>query len=272
MMSLDGNVRENLKVGMSVEINPQSDRSREVRKKGQIEEILTSSVQHPHGILVKLTDGQTGRVKQILDSSLIPPDQGNKPLPEQSLMKLDMLELLSKGENHFVEFKSSALWSLRLTAKEIEDGNPDIKAYGKNTSKFIIAKSITAFLNSDGGTLVIGLKENKNNNEDEVIGVQSEFFKLPDPCVDGYRRMIVDQVIKPFLPSKIFNHINDYLTIKFEVVSGKTLCVISVLKSDTQVFLKKHGKDCFYVRVDATTREIQGEDMANYCVKRFGSK
>ena len=271
-MSADGNLLENLAVGMSVEINPQSDRSRKIRAKGQIDEILTNSPQHSHGILVRLTDGQIGRVKLILNNSAPPTDHKDTTSAEISPSKLDMTELILGGENHFVEFKSSTLWSARLTPKEIEDGSPDIKAYGKNTSKFIIAKSIVAFLNSDGGTLIIGIKENKSNKEDEIIGVQSEFLKLTDPCIDGYRRMIVDQVIKTFLPAKIFHHINDYLTIKFDVVKEKTLCVIAILKSDTQVFLKKRGKDCFYVRVDATTREIHGEDMASYCVKRFGRR
>jgi uncharacterized repeat protein (TIGR03833 family) len=268
-MSHDGNYKENLNKGMSVEINPQADRSRKIREVGEIEEILTNSSQHSHGILVRLTNGQIGRVKAILQSSFV----SSSDEPPSSVVEIqqptDIHELILGGENHFVEFKSSALWSVNLSQKDIVSGSSEVKTLGKNTSKFIIAKTIAAFLNSDGGTLVIGLKENKDENSDEIIGIQSEFYKLKDPCIDGYRRMIVDQVIRPSFPPEIFYRINDYLSIRFETINNKILCLISVFKSDSQVFLKKRGQDCFYVRVDATTREISGEDMVRYCVKKF---
>ena len=66
-----------------------------------------------------------------------------------------------------------------------------------------------------------GVKENKDGGVDEVIGVELDYPKLQDQCDDGYRRMIVDSVIKPYFPSKIFNHMNDYIQIHFEKMSGK---------------------------------------------------
>ncbi|MGW8194822.1 MAG: efflux RND transporter permease subunit, partial [Desulforhopalus sp.] len=49
-----------LGVGMMVEINPRNDRTRKKLVVGRIEEILTNAETHPHGILVKLTNGETG--------------------------------------------------------------------------------------------------------------------------------------------------------------------------------------------------------------------
>ena len=34
--------------------------------RGKVNEILTSSANHPHGIKVRLTDGQVGRVKEVV--------------------------------------------------------------------------------------------------------------------------------------------------------------------------------------------------------------
>ena len=34
--------------------------------RGQVKEILTRSANHPHGIKVRLTDGQVGRVKEVV--------------------------------------------------------------------------------------------------------------------------------------------------------------------------------------------------------------
>lgn len=35
---------------------------------GTVKQLLTKSPTHPHGIKVRLTDGQVGRVKEILSS------------------------------------------------------------------------------------------------------------------------------------------------------------------------------------------------------------
>ena len=58
-----------VKVGMAVEINPRSDRTRKLRVQGVIAEILTRAKDHPHGLLVKLENGEIGRVKNIMTSS-----------------------------------------------------------------------------------------------------------------------------------------------------------------------------------------------------------
>ena len=100
-------------------------------------------------------------------------------------------------------------------------------------------------LNSDGGNLVIGLKEIKDGGADKIIGIESEFKKLTDPCIDGYRRMILDKIIKPYFPPGIFNHFNNYIRIIFEKFDNKTLCWLRIKKSDQKVFLKINRKDLF---------------------------
>lgn len=66
----DGTKRKNIKVGLEVEIvEKHNQRSGELTE-GFVEKILTNSPQHPHGIKVKLENGEVGRVKNILDSFL----------------------------------------------------------------------------------------------------------------------------------------------------------------------------------------------------------
>ena len=127
---------------------------------------------------------------------------------------------------------------------------------------------MAGFLNSDGGTLVIGVKEDKEKKVDEVIGIELEYSSLRDASKDGYRRMVVD-LIKDYLPSSLFNQLNKYFTIKFETIDGLTVCGIVVVKSDKKVFLKLQAKDYFYIRTDASTREIMGEEIVDYCESRF---
>ena len=162
------------------------------------------------------------------------------------------------------------LWSARFGKKDIESSRSfEVKKYGKSASKVIIAKTLAAFLNSDGGVLAIGVKENKGGSADEIVGIDSEFSKLADPCIDGYRRMILDGVIKAYFPSFVFNHLNSYLRLEFEEIGGATVCCVQAFPSDKKVFLNINKEELFVIRVDASTRIIRGEEIVDYCVKRF---
>ena len=105
--------------------------------------------------------------------------------------------------------------------------------------------------------------------EDEVIGIEAELNKLQDRCNDGYRRMIVDQIIKVYFPIHVLHHFNDYMRIHFVEVNGKTVCWIDVTRSSDQIFLTDNEKDFFFVRIDASTRKLQGQDIVKYCLRRF---
>lgn len=274
-MVSSGNCIDNLAVGMEVEINPQKDRSRENRVVGLIAKILTKSSQHPHGILVSLETGETGRVKNIISKPTGRETQVKTPVRSVQRVddNIDLESLIANGENHFVEYKSSILWSVKFSDQQIQESNSkEVKKYRRDASKFIIAKTIAGFLNSDGGNLIIGIKENKTVLKDEIVGIDSEFYKLQDQCIDGYRRMIVDQIIKVFFPSNILHHINDYLHINFEKFEEKVVCHIKMIKSDSKVFITHKKEKYFFVRIDASTREIHGEDIVDYCMKHFSKK
>ena len=61
-----GNTRINLKRGSRVRIVLKQDQSTGKLTEGIVRDILTSSPTHPHGIKVRLMDGQVGRVKEII--------------------------------------------------------------------------------------------------------------------------------------------------------------------------------------------------------------
>lgn len=258
---------QKLKVGMTVEVSPRTDRTGKNLIQGKIAEILTKTDFHPHGILVKLESGEEGRVKNILDGSV----QDKHPEQKSPANNQSLSDLIKQGESYVVEFKDRALWSTTFTNEDIKNHRPQTKelhAYGKVTSKVIVAKILASFLNSNGGTLIIGVKENKDGTEDKIVGVEQEYEKLKDPCQDGYRRMMVD-LIKDYFPSNIFNHLDDYFRIDFEEIDSKNVCGITVSKSDKHVFLKLNGIDHFFKRTDASTRELVGEEIVDYCHSKF---
>jgi uncharacterized repeat protein (TIGR03833 family) len=57
--------RSNIQPGMSVSIVLKRDQRTGKLTEGIVKEVLTKSANHPHGIKVRLMDGQVGRVKQI---------------------------------------------------------------------------------------------------------------------------------------------------------------------------------------------------------------
>ena len=232
--------------------------------KGVIKKLLSRAKHHPHGLLVQLETGDIGRVKEILMDTEKKRETAFAETSEV-IEKLD--DIIANGENHFVEFKTSCLWSQSLSKEQILERG--IEQFGTQTSKVIIAKSVAGFLNADGGTLLIGLKEVKDADETEIIGIDSEIPKLKDKTIDGYRRMLLDSVVKRYLPSFIFHRINDYIRISFHEVGEAMVCRLNIMKSDRRVFLALNNEDVFMVRIDASTRQIDGEDLVDYCLNRF---
>ena len=223
--------RSELQIGQKVCVSTRDRRNRQ-EVVGEIAEILTNAESHPHGILVSLSDGNQGRVQKILSTEPNMEVSLAEPLPKETPSvetQRPIQEILEQGENQFVEYKTSLLWTHNRSQDWLDAQNsPDINRYGAQTSSIIIAKVVASFLNSTGGCLVIGLKENKSGGGDEAVGIDGELQKLDDPTTDGYRRFIVDKVLRPFLPSEIFNHLIDYLLISFEKIGEKQVCRIDM--------------------------------------------
>jgi len=63
---MNGKNREDIKPGLKVAIVLKQDQRTGRLTEGVVADILTNSAYHPHGIKVRLTDGQVGRVQQLL--------------------------------------------------------------------------------------------------------------------------------------------------------------------------------------------------------------
>jgi uncharacterized repeat protein (TIGR03833 family) len=63
---MQGQNRDDIKIWAEVEVILKEDQRSGKLTRGFVEEILTNSGFHPHGIKVRLSDGQVGRVQNIL--------------------------------------------------------------------------------------------------------------------------------------------------------------------------------------------------------------
>ncbi len=65
-MAHDGTHRSNIQIGLTVDIVLKADQPTGRLTRGVVKDILTNSSSHPHGIKVRLKDGQVGRVQKIV--------------------------------------------------------------------------------------------------------------------------------------------------------------------------------------------------------------
>ncbi|MNN04894.1 hypothetical protein D3C81_1176340 [compost metagenome] len=63
---MNGTIRKDIVPGLTVDIVLKKDQPTGRLTRGIVKDILTNSPTHPHGIKVRLQDGQVGRVKTIV--------------------------------------------------------------------------------------------------------------------------------------------------------------------------------------------------------------
>ena len=157
---------------------------------------------------------------------------------------VDYVSLISQGESPKLEFKST----LRV---DVKTGKPE---------KFIehsVLKTLGAFLNSDGGTLLIGVEDNKN-----ILGLDLDFnsFSKPDK-LDEFQKHFDNLIHKSF-----GNRFQRYLDITFPEVDGKVICAVTIKEKSTEpVYLTDDkNEEKFYIRRQASTIDLKPSEAHKY--------
>ncbi|KKT14446.1 MAG: hypothetical protein UW76_C0042G0010 [Parcubacteria group bacterium GW2011_GWF2_44_8b] len=155
-------------------------------------------------------------------------------------------EIIAGGESDSVEFKVSIRWDFKRQAinKFLE---------------FIIAKSISAFMNKGGGRLFVGVEDSGN-----IIGLEHEYAIVKNKNKDGFLLQLT-QIINQYLGKAFYQYIN----IKIVPMKDKDVCVVEVAKSKTPVFLKNGDKEEFYVRAAASSEPMSMREANEYIKTRF---
>lgn len=160
-------------------------------------------------------------------------------------------DYIENGESNQVEFKPALLYNFKTKQAGIG-------------VKYTIAKTICAFLNSNGGFLFIGI------NDDGISqGLDSDFSLSEGKKPKDFFRLEFDQTLEYFLSFSVKNLVSG----EFYTYQGKEIFKILVMPSKNRpVFLKgQEGKE-FYVRGEASSRQIKDiEQLVNYCIDRWGN-
>ena len=160
-------------------------------------------------------------------------------------------DLLKLQESKTLEFKSSLRWSLK------EDRKDD-----KHVTHAAL-KTIAAFLNTEGGDLLIGVAD-----DGKVLGIEHDRLDNDDKF-----KLHLAQVVRNGLGDRVGPRIDP----RVQVIEGKTVCLVSCQRSPEPVYLRWKGLEKapdgdFYVRSGPGTVRLGVRDAEEYVATRFLSK
>jgi DNA-binding response OmpR family regulator len=145
--------------------------------------------------------------------------------------------LIDAGENERFEMKSTLRWNLKANrpGKEIENA---------------WLKTIIAFLNTDGGILLVGVEDDGN-----VLGLEPDNF----PNSDKYL-LHVNNLIRERIGMEVIQHV------KFDLrpLDGKDILCVQCLPSPEAAFLKNDKDEEFYIRMGPGSRKLTSRETLAY--------
>jgi hypothetical protein len=183
-------------------------------------------------------------------------------------------ELLSSNESQTIEFKSS-LWTQynEATGERVKQQKEKMLELEDE-----VVKTVAAFLNTDGGTLLIGVKDKPRSSGDaiaEIRGIEPDFKWPKKKDTEGYTHALL-QIFKNAYSNPIATH---NTTISFPEFEGKIICRI-----DVEALPRKVGQQCytktkiktefgkkalFFARISDTTENMSSPSQYGYIRHHF---
>lgn len=179
-----------------------------------------------------------------------------KSSQEEQNSEIDLKKVIERGESNQIEFKPSLLYNFK-------SGKAGI------TPKFHIAKTICAFLNSNGGVLFVGVTD-----EGEIQGLEEYDFTLFESENKKDKILLeFDSLLTYFFGVSIKPLIN----CEIKTIDGKSILVVLVSESYRPIFMKNKKEDLIlkemYIRMNASTRLIsENEELAEYIFNKEWKK
>ena len=172
-------------------------------------------------------------------------EENSEALGLENRQREDILRLIRDGESERLEFKSTLRTNL-------ETGETD-----KRMEKAVL-KTIVAFLNTDGGNLLIGV-----DDDGEVIGADLHSFENKDKMGLHLTNLISSKIGNSFLPYISFNLVD---------FDDKIVIRVKCDPCPLPVFYKDGKTEIFFVRSGPRTEELTGTTLLGYVKNREGDK
>ena len=184
---------------------------------------------------------------------------------ELEKMKTDaeLVDLVLQPESEILEFKSSVWARYNNETGEIirEQKSRDLRLEDS------VVKSVAAFLNTQGGKLIIGVQDQPQR---KVVGIEPDFkYSGKSRDVESFQNSLRD-LIKTATNDPVI--VGTFVEIRIESIEDKSICVIEVKqkapKSWTYVDLKNwknkgEKKECFFLRSGPSSNIIGSRRSAD---------
>jgi hypothetical protein len=166
-----------------------------------------------------------------------------KPATDDPLMRL-----ISGGEHLRLEFKETARWDVKR-----EQVNKELE--------HVIVRTVAAFMNSDGGTLLIGVSDSGT-----IPGLVRDYKTLgKSQNADGYENWLTTRLLESMGKDR-----TRHIKISFQRIDGNEICRVDVERSTRPVFVHDpQGQERLYVRAGNSTRELSVSEALDYCHDHF---
>ena len=169
-----------------------------------------------------------------------PKNKGIKPISGLGPDR-DWLVIIDKGESDRIEFKSSLRWDFRE-----EKLNKALES--------VIIKTISAFLNTEGGMLFIGVDDGGN-----ILGIDNDYSVIHQGNADGFLLVMTNLINKHF-----GKHVHRLVHANIVSVNGRDICIVEVQKSEKPVFIRKGESEEFYIRASAASVPLGMREASDY--------
>lgn len=152
-------------------------------------------------------------------------------------------EIIQRGEDDQTEFKSTLRWDIRQAKK-----NPAIEHAS--------LKTICAFLNSEGGDLLIGVRD-----DGSIEGIETDQFENDDRFL-----LHLWNLIKTCMGQEV----TEWVKTSLQRFGNKTVCRVNCKKSKKAIFLNQNGfGEAFYVRVGPSSSNLEISTALKYIQQHF---
>lgn len=162
--------------------------------------------------------------------------------PAKTNAVISIADLVAQGEGKSIEFKGTLRTNLHTGEKDVR-------------MEMGILKTIAAFLNSHGGTLVVGVMDDGN-----PIGVEADKFENDDKML-----LHLDNMIKERVGAQHALNIQP----RFADYQGNKVLVVECKPGKSAVFVKDGNEERFFVRGGASTLMLSGSETQEFIKQRF---
>jgi len=161
---------------------------------------------------------------------------------QQCLVKDPLRLLIDAGESNKLEFKSTLRWNLKENKKD-------------NYLSYAILKSVAAFLNTEGGTLLVGIQD-----DGSVLGIELDKFANEDKYLLHFSNLIQHNI-----------GLDNSKAVFYQLVEleGKKILKVDCEPCNKPIFLTLEGQEKFFIRSGPASKNLTISEAISYIAERF---